>query len=140
MVLKGGYGGFGIIQTGVLNSIAARNYAFETFRHRTNLMYFHDIRGGGRDVQYYKSYHTRAHAIASDRRGSSDTSSIATTRPIGFGMNPETEGSGQDHNDNSGKSGGIFSIQENVRNESVAVAPVWIRPVYGICLDARCER
>lgn len=130
-------GFFGVIQTGILNSIAARNYAFETFRHRTNLMYFHDVRGEG-TPHHYRRYNTRVHGIASEKR--SDNRSVATTRPIGFGMNPEGQGSAQDHNPMSESDNGIFSIKERVRNEDISIAPVWVRPMYGICLNAKCEQ
>lgn len=130
-------GFFGIIQTGILNQIAARNYAFETFRHRTNLLYFHDLRGSGDS----KKYNARVHGIASESRGAAAKNAQATTRPIGFGMNPDTEGSAEDHDaGNGGGNKGIFSIGEGVRNQDVKTAPVWIRPMYGICLNAKCSQ
>lgn len=134
-------GFFGVIQTGILNNIAARNYAFETFRHRTNLIYFHDVRGEG-PSDHYRRYNTRVHGIASEKRASAtNAQSVATTRPIGFSMNPEGQGSASDHNPTgSTESGGILSIREKTRNEDVSIAPVWVRPMYGICLNARCEQ
>lgn len=132
ILLNFAIGFFGIIQTGILNSIAARNYAFETFRHRTNLMYWHDVRG---DASSYKKLNARVHGIASERRTNKDA--IATTRPIGLGMNPENEGTAMTHN-SGGEGKGIFSILEGKRNESVATSPVWIRPMYGICLNLKC--
>ncbi len=39
-------GFFGAIHTGILNSMAARNYAFDTFKHRSNLVYLRDTVGG----------------------------------------------------------------------------------------------
>ncbi len=38
-------GFFGVIHSGILNSIASRNYAFETFRNRAHLGYFRDTIG-----------------------------------------------------------------------------------------------
>lgn len=35
-----GLGFFGVIHTGILKSIAARNYAFETYRFKSNLDFF----------------------------------------------------------------------------------------------------
>jgi hypothetical protein len=42
-------GFFGAIHTGIKNSIASRNLAFETFRNRSNLSYRRvcDVRAGG---------------------------------------------------------------------------------------------
>src|SRR5580698_8297875 len=42
MLLSFGMGFFGIVHTAILNSIAARAYAFETFRDRTNLNYYRE--------------------------------------------------------------------------------------------------
>ena len=126
-------GFFGIIHTGILNSIAARNYAFETFRNRTNLLYFHDVRGGGN----YKKYNSRVHGIASESRTANRA--IASMRSIGFGMNPEDEGSQETH-ESGGVGKGIFGITEGQRNEDVKTSPVWIRPMYGICLNAKCSQ
>lgn len=138
ILLNFSLGFFGVIQTGILNQIAARNYAFETFRHRTNLVYFRDF---GSSPENYSGLNTRVHAIASDRRPASSSFSIATTRPIGFGMNPEVQGSSQDHNPlGATDNDGIFSIRERVRNEDISIAPVWIRPAYGICLNVQCEK
>lgn len=138
ILLNFSLGFFGVIQTGILNSIAARNYAFETFRHRTNLVYFRDMIGSDEN---YLELNTRVHAIASDRRPASSSVSVATTRPIGFSMNPDAQGSSQDHNPlGAADNDGIFSIRERVRNEDISIAPVWIRPAYGICLNVRCEK
>ncbi|MBX2987980.1 MAG: hypothetical protein KF802_08780 [Bdellovibrionaceae bacterium] len=135
ILLNFALGFFGVIHTGILNSIAARNYAFETFRHRTNLLYFHDVRGEG----HYKTQNTRAHGIASENRSGGDTQSVATTRPIGFGMNPESSG-GQDVHESGSNNRGIFSIVEGQRNQDISTSPVWLRPMYGICLNAKCSR
>ena len=55
-------GFFGAIHTGILNSMAARNYAYETFRHRSNLNYLRDSSG---EVSYTKEGF-RLHATTSD--------------------------------------------------------------------------
>lgn len=136
ILLNFSLGFFGVIHTGILNSIAARNYAFETFRNRTNLVYFHDARGAGD----FKAQNTRAHGIASETRAQSDLRALATTRKIGFGMNPEDSGTAEDHEPGASVGRGIFGIIEGQRNEDVKTAPVWIRPMYGICLNAKCAQ
>lgn len=133
-------GFFGVIQTGILNSIAARNYAFETFRNRTNLMYFHDSRPGDSPSPSFKKYNSRVHGIASENRPTSGSvDSWSTLRPIGFGMSPDA-GTGGDVHEPGGDDRGIFGIQEGQRNDSILSAPVWIRPMYGICLNAKCTQ
>lgn len=134
-------GFFGIIHTGILNSIASRNYAFETFRNRTNILYFHDSPTRASGSQYSK-FNTRMHGIASETRASTTGSAdaIVTVRPIGFGQSPTVTASDQDHNPSGGDERGIFAIREKVRNQDVDSAPVWVRPVYGICLNAKCKQ
>ena len=49
------FGFFGIIHSGILNSIAARNYAFETFRNRTSLNYIRDESTSDLDFYFLKN-------------------------------------------------------------------------------------
>lgn len=137
LLLNFSLGFYGVIQSALLNSIAARNYAFETFRNRTNLVYFHDVRGDGE----FRKKNSRVHGIASEGRGSSDgTSAVVTLRRIGYGMNPEADQDMSVHEPGSTDEAGIFGIKEKVRNDSISAAPVWVRPMYGICLNAKCEQ
>lgn len=137
ILLNFSLGFFGVIQTGLLNSMAARNYAFETFRNRTNLVYFHDVRGS--DHSNTMKHNTRVHSIISDLRGGSSSSVIAwaTGRPIGFGESPE-EGSKDDH-DSTSAGRGVSSVAEGQRNSDISTSPVWVRPMYGICLNDKCK-
>ena len=85
-----GIGAFGIVHTGILNSIAARTYAFETFRHRANLRYFRDaiIEGG---VEYYEN--NRLHTIQSEVASPSrDAYGVATERGIVRGLTVDPVG------------------------------------------------
>ncbi len=131
-------GFFGIIQTGILTQIAARNYTYETFRHRTNLLYFHDVRDGNGALSFEK-FGFRLHGIASDKREGSDRAPVATIRRLSFGKEIEAAGTAGERNAVGSLESGIFTIKEKVRNENIAVSPVWIRPVYGICLNSKCE-
>lgn len=140
ILLNFALGFFGVIHTGILNSIAARNYTFETFRHRTTLVFFHDFiedrqKGGN------KRYNSRVHGIASDVRGNDTNKAVATTRTIGFGMNPEDE-SNRAVRDPASETGGIFSIEahKRIEDDSLISAPVWVRPMYGICLNNKCSK
>lgn len=133
------YGFFGVIHTGILNSIAARNYAFETFRHRSSLLYFRERSADDNNLDTYHSLHARYHGIASDRRNPSSTDPVATEREISF-----TEGFGNP--DIKGLSPSVhlqevLSIRDDGTryNDKEGVNPVWIRPMYGLCLNAKCE-
>ena len=53
------FGFFGVVHTAILHNIHARTYAFETFRHRTNLYYFRSNRAT--TVFHYYNTGTRMH-------------------------------------------------------------------------------
>ncbi len=126
------FGSFGIIHTGILQSIAARTYAMETFRHRTNLTYFREDKKG---TENYAKIGTRFHGIGSDtykdpkdrwRPAQRSISMVMPTDPV---------------NDKNAKVHGslVGQVKDGVRvRENVKVNPVWIRIQYGICIDARC--
>src|ERR1700752_1592500 len=65
VLLAFSFGSFGIIHTGILNSIASRTYAFETFRHRANLIYFRERTAMGELLHFIK-HETRVHAVVSE--------------------------------------------------------------------------
>lgn len=124
------FGFFGIVHTAVLHNIHARTYAFETFRHRHNLMYFREARGV---VRQYYNIGTRLHGINTDADTGSD-GQIATERPISMGL--ELDEHGRDpatHNRRIQE-----RIRVNERNSSIAANPVWIMVLYGICLNENC--
>ncbi len=124
------FGFFGIVHTGVLHNIHSRTYVFETFRHRTNLMYFRSNRG---DALHYYDVMTRLHGINTDTQllGSEQ---VATERPIAMGMEINEDGRQQSvHNRD------VFDrVPAGGRNQTVSVNPVWIMTLYGICLSNQC--
>jgi hypothetical protein len=130
LLLGYGIGFFGVVHTGTLNTIAARTYAFETFRNKANLNYFRDRRHNFEDIG------ARFHAIASElavEDRSLDTFT-ATSRPIAIGVEPSNNARGDIEMHNSR----IFEIQDGVRNRGVSTSPVWIMSGYGICLNYGC--
>lgn len=145
-------GFFGVIHTGILNSIAARNYAFETFRHRSNLDYF--FRENFSDdllVNYTvqpTKYYFRLHGIVSESRPDSDERWVATARNIAF-VEPfggvDKEGNVLAHQNNKPNfesdlhNNKVFTIKDDGNRTLIGAAPVWIRPMYGICLKATCQ-
>jgi hypothetical protein len=139
-------GFFGVIHSGILNSIAARNYAFETFRNRASLRYLRDTEDSQADFTYTRSQ-SRFHVVSNERKpeGNSDIDFVATRRSIQFNLLAMSEdiipeeklGTQTDH------LGKVKTIAEGARASDVGVDegvdPVWIRSSYGICLTAACE-
>lgn len=125
------FGFFGIVHTGIVHNIHARTYAFEIFRHRSNLMYFRS-----NDVTLIKHYYhlmTRLHGVNTDSENKYNKQR-ATERPISFGLSLDESG-----RDPSTHSDGVYGISSE-RNRSVGVNPVWITVMYGLCLNSQCER
>ena len=126
-----GLGFFGVVHTGILNSIASRTYAFETFRNRTNLEYFRDREAGPKHL--YTNVGNRVHGINDESAQAGELDVIATTRKLDFRTEDnESEANIQDHNER------IFDIRERNRQGGVEASPVWIMISYGICIDAQC--
>lgn len=118
-------GFFGVIHTGIKNSIAARNLAFETFRNRANVTYWRD---NTTNLSHYKNAGSRSHGIISETaQGStgSDSQFYATARQIAYVRNPDFK--------RSSLSEGL--PQQLERQEA---NPVFIKTKYGICLNVNC--
>ena len=132
LILSFAYGFFGVIHTGILQSIAARSYAWETFSQRTNVTYFRDI-PGSEPVETYKPYGFRAHSITSEKsRQETSPKFHVTERAIAMHV-PLAENV-------VGRDSGTHNDQLNILSarERVGVNPVWIKTIYGICLDNKC--
>jgi len=122
-------GMFSAIHTGILNSIAARTYAWETFAHRTNVNFFRDSRNrrAAREDTIQTGY--RAHAIISeDRLDTADPNFWATERYIASNRGEEEGRNAQIH-------GNLVNL---FPRERVGVNPIWIKTGYGICLTSKC--
>ncbi len=137
-------GFFGVIHSGILNSIAARNYAFETFRHRQNLNRLRDKPSGSQDVVKiaYNKVGYRFHGIISEGSPSHEEPQyFVTQRPIKFtdanqGFDDSTKP--QDHRRVTDiKDPGLASDVYTESNSDIGNT-VWLRTTYGICLNARC--
>ena len=123
-------GFFGVVHSGIVNSIAARNYAFETFNNRTYLKYHRDTG----DVLYSnKKNRFRLHAIISEESSSSGDKFTPTKRYTAFAKVDHKESGDDSHQ----------KIAEDAINgnddESYSFNPVWIKTAYGICLNAVCK-
>lgn len=137
-----GLGFFGVIHSGILNSIAARNYAFETFRNRANLNYLRDTSTS--DPVFYGNKGFRYHFVHAE--GDKRSLAVATKRPIKFTevVTPtDALGSADDHNKkvksikDTGAVSEVFTGKNKVDGDA-GVSPVWIMTSYGICLRASC--
>lgn len=132
-------GFFGIVHSGILNSIAARNYAFETFRNRANLNYFRDITMPGDELQYsfMATSKYRYHGVVSERP--SPGLWTATKRPLKFSeLNQQGTDTVETH---------VTRVPQVATGKRVSESPgitedefskVWVRTVYGICLNKGC--
>lgn len=134
LIINYGIGFFGVIHSGILNSIAARNYSFETFRNRSNLDYFRDLQGS-KPVRY-KRVQSRYHGIVNPNGANAWQ---ASARGIKFtDRSPADEVGGQNHLQQT-----ITTIRpDNLVADSVpseGVDPVWLKIRYGICLTAQCQ-
>ncbi len=141
-------GFFGIIHSGILNSIAARNYAFETFRNRSNLSYLRDEPGGDANCSSsgcYAETRFRFHGIVSE--DAKPNYWVPTARNLKFidrGNLVSQELGRKDHNNTVRKKSQIDEkTSEAFGGDSlsgdIGVSPVWIMTQYGICLDSLCE-
>lgn len=131
-VMLTGYcmGLFGATHTAILQSIAARTYAFETFRNRTNLVLHRDT---GAEPLSNRELGIRYHTVVAENAPTSTGSVLfyAAKRPLAMGFTgPDTTGNRADHLER------IYEIQP--RNDRVGVSPMWIMVGYGMCLNAEC--
>lgn len=133
-------GFFGVIHSGILNSIAARNYAFETFRNRSNLNRFRDDLSGTENITF-NHINYRFHGIIAEKAPPSSTEFYATARAIRFTdentfVADETQF--QDHSPvvqirDPGAASDVYTGTDGGLNT------VWLRTTYGICLNVKCE-
>ncbi len=133
LLLNFSIGFFGSIHTGILQSISSRNYAFETFSNRSDLIYFRNTITSSSDLISYQESGMRIHGTKTE-----DDNSIrftASTRNIAFFEKKnaaEIEGNdGNSHIETSNLASG--------RNEKLSVNPIWIKTTYGICLNSECK-
>jgi hypothetical protein len=135
VVLKYTYGFFGVIQSATIQSIAVRNYAFETFRHRSRLSYLREVDTLEDRFKYRKGM--RLHGVRDENsRASATPDWDVTVRNITF---PTKE------SDILGSSAFLSRIQEQKNitvgrrySEGDGVNPVWLAIRYGMCIDHKC--
>ena len=125
-------GVFGVVHTGILDSIAARTYAFETFRNRANVTYFRD-NNPAQPLLHFQNIGDRIHAVTSEQSNGQLTF-FATERPIRMGMG-SLNVVGRDEAVHMEK---VPLVAPGRRNNNVEVSPVWVITQYGICINVQC--
>jgi len=135
-------GFFGSIHSGILNSIGAYNYTLETFRFRSNLMYF---RPGAPASQHYAKTKNRVHGVIQDGNSTQEQKGRwpATVRKVAFKPQVPDENSTGIHLF-SNKDTGVWSILSKPTDDrkyrsDVNAPEIWIKTVYGICITADCK-
>jgi hypothetical protein len=130
-------GFFGAIHSGILNSIAARNYSFETFRNRANLNY---LRDEGKDLNFfYNNAGQRWHSIKSEGRiNDAGVPIAATRRAIKFSEALDTTNTGEADVHNKKVARITASERASDIIESDEFSKIWIRVMYGICVNRKC--
>jgi len=155
-------GFFGAVHTGILNSIASYNYALETFRFKSNLIYFRP--GGG--TTHYASALNRVHGTTQDgsevQAGKEDKNKWpATQRGITFnykrddpkrnlsmvqngaGKMAVTDSVGDHEFISKGTDTNVWKADSKYNPENgdaIQTPRIWIKTVYGICLTAECTK
>lgn len=152
LVFNFSLGFFGAVHSGILNSIGSYNYAIETFRFRSDLMYF---RPGS--VGHYKAASNRVHGTV--KEGTESTSEEdkelwpASVRPITFNYSTATperaltraiaEAGPESERNYAGResSGNIWRARSDYapdEGQSIQTPRIWVKTVYGICINADC--
>jgi len=124
---------WGMVHKNILGSISARNYAFETFNNRSNLIYFNDVRGADVNANSYEQSGMRFHGY-----GDSSGSNIrAFTTPYRF---PAQEGNVNEPAELHRRRIWDQSIIPDAGEgrEDGGTKSSWILVGYGMCLNAAC--
>jgi hypothetical protein len=145
-------GFFGAIHSGILNSIGAYNYTVETFRYRSNLMYF---RPGADSKKNYHLAMNRVHGVIKDGSEESPNDARgswpATIRDVSFNyINGVAQGGIAEAAANEADRG--YAGRTSTTNvwfanstyapstgSSIQSPRIWIKTIYGICINADCS-
>lgn len=129
-------GTFGIVHTSILNSIAARAHAYQSLANRSDVTYFAE--DDERSKFSYRLWGFRAHGIIaenqnrrSNQRGEWDVS--GRRMAMGLPMSDDQNATNADfHLKTLRKDVSAAQMKDMVAN------PVWIKTVYGICINSQC--
>ncbi len=128
---------WGSVHAGILTSIAARSYAFETMRNRSALYHFRETNSGD---NYAKS-NFRFHSVKSSAEEARDQNDfIAEKLPISFAKFSLNSESANQYNSKNHHAG-ITHPDRNLSSalDAKRVSPIWIMVGYGYCLTLECR-
>lgn len=150
VILNFSLGFFGAIHSGIINSIGAYNYSLETFRYRSNLMYFRP----GVDNKNYKAAMNRVHGVIKDGSEESPNESKgswpATVREVmvNYVKNSPNRSiaeaeAGESDRGYAGRGGNSNIWTANSEyvpqlGSTIQSPRIWVKTVYGICINADC--
>lgn len=157
LVFNFSLGFFGAIHSGILSSIGSYNYAIETFRFRSNLMYFRP----GADTANYVASKNRVHgttkegsefsAVTAEEKGrwpaavrgitfnfvtDDDKKNLKAALDAGGGETTDRAYGGKDSQNNIWHADSNYVPQEG--SSAIQTPRIWIKTVYGICITADC--
>ena len=148
MLFNFSLGFFGAIHSGILNSIGAYNYTIETFRFRSNLMYFRP----GVEKANYKVSANRVHGVVKDgtEQSAAEAKGVwpVTVRDITFNYDKSRADRNLANATENDRNYAGRSSQSNIwfatsnyspmTGNSIQTPRIWIKTVYGICVTADC--
>ena len=147
------YGAWGVIHSSILNSIAARTYAFSVIRNRSNVRFIRDNSSASVLVGYFDRQ-TRFFGVTTFQPGS-DPKWFAPSVSIDFmpgksdarenagrpgfvGM--EVTGRAKERSEwNSGGGLGELQLPARQTTSNLRTTQVYLKQGYGICLNADCD-
>jgi hypothetical protein len=129
------FGLYGVLQSAIINSISARAYAFETFRNRTNLIYFRTNSAAGALNYQYNAVGSRLHTVISEAKDPGVLFPV-TERPLAMGLAsiPDEASTAGDASFHNNTLPGMYAQARYLKG----VAPVWLKIGYGMCLNPTC--
>ena len=141
-------GFFGAIHSGILNSIGSYNYAIETFRYRSNLMYFRP----GVENTNYKLSANRIHGVTKDgsEQSAAEEKGVwpVTVRDIAFNYKKDDASRNLANSSESDRKYGSRTAADNIwfansqytpeNGNTIQTPRIWIKTVYGMCITADC--
>ena len=107
------------IHRGILQSIAARYYAFRVINHRANLLYTRDTKRQRNNISYFKRNGFRWFSVVDYQEGESPDPKPTKKRLNLF-------------------EGGVGSLSPLPSNAGRRVNPIRLKTGYGICIDFSC--
>lgn len=135
VLLRYSYGFFGVIHAATVQSIAVRNYSFETFRHRSRLGYLRETTILPK-ILYKQGM--RLHGIRDENSSASnDPEWDVARRDISF---PPRKDDVQGATSYSSRLTDQANIKAGKRySDGDGASPVWLSIRYGMCVDFQCR-